>query len=383
MRGLALKAADRFENIQQLQQALITGEAPSQQTRQGDAIQPHRAQAQNIVECPECGAKNQLNPGDDPNALRCGKCKGGLGLKSVAEASTQAQSEAAIDLGGYRYIPVEKAEGEAFCVGCGSVDSKDKLYHCREIDTYYHKECLIEKGDIQSGKSEEEMREQELAAFIGKNAVVYLTKFRKFNIHGSESFSVTWNWPAFLVPFWWTLYRKLYGWFFLYLLILAIPYANFIFMIVFGICGNYIYYKHVKKKLLKIKRLVPPSSISIRIAHDGGVSNLAMVPVVIALIGILAAIAIPQFVAYRARGFSASANSAVRNAYVAAQAFFSDSPGGTIVSPADLTDYVYKIDPNITLTVTTGTIDSIMITATHNGGGSTFTVDANGGITRS
>jgi hypothetical protein len=41
-------------------------------------IQPHRPQAQNIIECPGCGAKNQLNPGDDPNALLCGKCKGNL-----------------------------------------------------------------------------------------------------------------------------------------------------------------------------------------------------------------------------------------------------------------------------------------------------------------
>ena len=43
--------------------------------------------------------------------------------------------------------------------------------------------------------------------------------------------------------------------------------------------------------------------------------------IVIAIIGILAAIAIPQFVAYRARGFSASANSAVRNAYTAVTGF--------------------------------------------------------------
>jgi len=105
--------------------------------------------------------------------------------------------------------------------------------------------------------------------------------------------------------------------------------------------------------------------------------------IVIAIIGILAAIAIPQFVAYRARGFSASANSGVRNAYTAAQAFFSDSPGGTIADQAALSAYGYKIDPNITLTVNTGTINSLGLVAVHTGGGSTFTADANGAITRS
>jgi type IV pilus assembly protein PilA len=105
--------------------------------------------------------------------------------------------------------------------------------------------------------------------------------------------------------------------------------------------------------------------------------------IVIAIIGILAAIAIPQFIAYRARGYSASANSAVRNAYTAAQAFFSDSPNGT-ANLASLTQYGFRDDPTrVTLTVTAGGINALNMNAVHTGGGSTFTVDANGGITRS
>ncbi|HVO65781.1 MAG TPA: serine/threonine-protein kinase [Syntrophales bacterium] len=59
MRGLALNASDRFENIQQLQQALT--EIPV------------------IIECPKCGAKNQLPPGNDQNAMRCWRCRTKLG----------------------------------------------------------------------------------------------------------------------------------------------------------------------------------------------------------------------------------------------------------------------------------------------------------------
>jgi hypothetical protein len=46
--------------------------------------------------------------------------------------------------------------------------------------------------------------------------------------------------------------------------------------------------------------------------------------IVVAIIGILAAIAIPQFAAYRIRGFNASGNSDVRNAATSEAAFFSD-----------------------------------------------------------
>jgi type IV pilus assembly protein PilA len=48
--------------------------------------------------------------------------------------------------------------------------------------------------------------------------------------------------------------------------------------------------------------------------------------IVIAIIGILAAIAIPQFAAYRRRGWAATANSDVKNAYTAVTALIADNP---------------------------------------------------------
>ena len=105
--------------------------------------------------------------------------------------------------------------------------------------------------------------------------------------------------------------------------------------------------------------------------------------IVIAIIGILAAIAIPQFVAYRARGFSASANSAIRNAYTAAQAYYSDSPSVTIADEAALSDYGYRVSGNTPIVVTNGAISTFSAHTAHVGGGSTFTIDASGGITRS
>lgn len=46
--------------------------------------------------------------------------------------------------------------------------------------------------------------------------------------------------------------------------------------------------------------------------------------IVVAIIGILAAIAIPQFSAYRQRAFNTAASSDARNIKVAAEAYFAD-----------------------------------------------------------
>lgn len=55
--------------------------------------------------------------------------------------------------------------------------------------------------------------------------------------------------------------------------------------------------------------------------------------IVIAIIGILAAIAIPQFTAYKSRGYMASVKSDAKNAYTAVVAWMGDNPG--ITAPAE------------------------------------------------
>jgi prepilin-type N-terminal cleavage/methylation domain-containing protein len=70
--------------------------------------------------------------------------------------------------------------------------------------------------------------------------------------------------------------------------------------------------------------------------------------VVVAIIGILAAIAIPQFAAYRAKGFDARAESDCRNAATAEEAFFVDN--ATYSSDyATLPGFVKSDDVTVTL----------------------------------
>ena len=102
--------------------------------------------------------------------------------------------------------------------------------------------------------------------------------------------------------------------------------------------------------------------------------------IVIAIIGILAAIAIPQFTAYRQRAFNATANSDMRNAYTAAMAYFADNPAGD-VSSANLQTYGYNPSEDANLTVAGGTVDNFTITADHPNSTKNFTIDQNGAVT--
>ena len=101
--------------------------------------------------------------------------------------------------------------------------------------------------------------------------------------------------------------------------------------------------------------------------------------IVIAIIGILAAIAIPQFTAYRQRGYNASANADVKNAFTSAQAYFSDNPAGT-PSLDNLKAYGFNQTTDVTVT-TTITQSGGTITAKHASGPKTYTADSAGVIT--
>lgn len=84
MKGLALKAVDRFESVKNFQDAL-NGSVIFELSvnHSSDVIQPRRSGEIKIIECPECGTKNQLQPEDDQNTLRCGKCRRELGVRHV------------------------------------------------------------------------------------------------------------------------------------------------------------------------------------------------------------------------------------------------------------------------------------------------------------
>lgn len=98
--------------------------------------------------------------------------------------------------------------------------------------------------------------------------------------------------------------------------------------------------------------------------------------IVIAIIGILAAIAIPQFIQYRKRGYVATVNSDCKNAYTAAIAYSADHSGAT-VGTTDLTVGGYSASQGVTTTVDTWTDESnFVITCAGNSNWGLGTPDA-------
>jgi hypothetical protein len=103
----------------------------------------------------------------------------------------------------------------------------------------------------------EEFDEDIIVAFVQKNADYYLTKWK---LMAGLNKKISWNWPAFLFGGFWLLYRKMYLYFFILLLVgslSAIPVIGmFISLAIFiglGLFGNYLYGKFTYEKLTKLK----------------------------------------------------------------------------------------------------------------------------------
>jgi type IV pilus assembly protein PilA len=102
--------------------------------------------------------------------------------------------------------------------------------------------------------------------------------------------------------------------------------------------------------------------------------------IVIAIIGILAAIAIPQFSAYRVRGFNTAALSDARNCYTAAQAYFAVWPGGSVSDVTSLMgDYSFMPTDGVVTTVA-GDLNTLAIESNPSKGTKIYSVDKDGHI---
>ena len=106
--------------------------------------------------------------------------------------------------------------------------------------------------------------------------------------------------------------------------------------------------------------------------------------VVVAIIGILAAIAIPQFAAYRQRGFDARANSDLRNAATSEEAYFATNQVYKDCTGASCETNLpgFKLSAGSTIQMTNAANASFSGTAkNNNGSGKTFNYNsATGGM---
>jgi type IV pilus assembly protein PilA len=100
------------------------------------------------------------------------------------------------------------------------------------------------------------------------------------------------------------------------------------------------------------------------------------VMIVIAIIGILAAIAIPQFAAYRARACNVEARTEIQQACNAASSFFMAHPD-KIITLDEIKEAGVSMSPDIELFIEDGTKENLTLRAKHGKGNRAFIADHN------
>jgi type IV pilus assembly protein PilA len=104
--------------------------------------------------------------------------------------------------------------------------------------------------------------------------------------------------------------------------------------------------------------------------------------IVIAIIGILAAIAIPQFSAYRTRGYNSSAEADLRNLATAEEAYFTDWQRYNTTTAVMSDGYGFQTQSaGVVLTATPGGTNNntYTIVGSHNAGNKIYTMSGPGG----
>jgi type IV pilus assembly protein PilA len=102
--------------------------------------------------------------------------------------------------------------------------------------------------------------------------------------------------------------------------------------------------------------------------------------IVIAIIGILAAIAIPQFSAYRTRSYNSSAQSDLRNSATAQEAYYVDNSTycGDVATLTGDTYGLYLSD-NVSFTIISATDFTYSMKSFHPSGDASFIIKGPGG----
>lgn len=117
-----------------------------------------------------------------------------------------------------------------------------------------------------------------------------------------------------------------------------------------------------------------------RTVHDRRAFSLIELLVAIGIIGLLVAIAIPQFIAYRARAVDSQMKSDIKNAVLSMEAYFSDKK----VYPTSVSELVaigFNQTDGINLTINVTSHLSFTVTATSpNGTQPSFNYDSTTGL---
>ena len=115
--------------------------------------------------------------------------------------------------------------------------------------------------------------------------------------------------------------------------------------------------------------------------REGGFTLIELL-IVIAIIGILAAIAIPQFNQYKARAYDTASKADLHNIYLACKAYWSDTGSDQSCSETEAggANYGFAPSPGVTVSAS-GNETGWSATAKHASSSTTFTMNSSGNIT--
>ena len=107
--------------------------------------------------------------------------------------------------------------------------------------------------------------------------------------------------------------------------------------------------------------------------------------IVIAIIGILSAIAIPQFSAYKERAYNSDTQATLHNLFLSCKAYWADNGAGAACTTADVTTTTYGFSKSTKITITDGTTTEAAFASTavnSDAATVTYQIDSSGAITK-
>ncbi len=105
--------------------------------------------------------------------------------------------------------------------------------------------------------------------------------------------------------------------------------------------------------------------------------------IVIAIIGILAAIAIPQFNQYKGRAYDSDSKANLHNLYLSCNAYWTDtsSTNSCDLAKASEATYGYIQSSKMTVVAAAAVVTTFTATAQHHSSTKVLSIDSNGNIT--